>query len=413
MKVQIKMTLLALTFFLLTPMAHAFEGDISISNNPLTLSAGEILEGQQIRIYASTTNSSSLDLLGVTRFYIDGAQIGADQAISIFSGRTDDIFIDWIPQTYGTHTLKAQIFPWEPEFDNPGNNTITKEIFVKRDTDHDGRPNDSDPDDDNDGVIDEEDAFPLSASEQYDTDGDGIGDNSDKDDDNDDVPDEFDDLPLDPNESMDTDKDGIGNTQDNDDDNDGLTDTEEENLKTDPILADSDEDGVSDKEDPFPLNPNEWIDTDSDNIGNNADTDDDNDGIIDAEDDFPLNKGPIVKLAETPSFMGIFEAEVFDASPSYDEDGEIVSYQWDIEGESYEGNSITHEFREEGEHAVKLTVIDNNGEQRSSEYMVSVLNLKLYRIFALLMFTILLAIFIYIKYISPTNKPQNEKINTP
>lgn len=46
-------------------------------------------------------------------------------------------------------------------------------------------------DTDQDGVIDERDAFPEDPSETYDTDGDGIGNNADQDDDNDGIPDEF------------------------------------------------------------------------------------------------------------------------------------------------------------------------------------------------------------------------------
>ena len=47
------------------------------------------------------------------------------------------------------------------------------------DTDEDNIPNVIDADDDNDGYLDVEDAFPLNATEYLDTDGDGIGDNSD------------------------------------------------------------------------------------------------------------------------------------------------------------------------------------------------------------------------------------------
>ena len=51
------------------------------------------------------------------------------------------------------------------------------------DTDNDGLGDVCDPDDDNDGVLDSEDAFPLDASEDTDSDGDGIGDNADTDED--------------------------------------------------------------------------------------------------------------------------------------------------------------------------------------------------------------------------------------
>jgi hypothetical protein len=93
------------------------------------------------------------------------------------------------------------------------------------DTDGDFVGNACDLDDDNDGVADNEDAFPLNSSESVDTDSDGIGNNADQDDDGDGVADILDAFPLDPSETMDTDLDGIGNNADNDDDNDGVLDS--------------------------------------------------------------------------------------------------------------------------------------------------------------------------------------------
>ena len=49
--------------------------------------------------------------------------------------------------------------------------------------------NNTDQDDDNDGVTDSMDTFPLDSSETVDADGDGIGNNADTDDDNDGYPD--------------------------------------------------------------------------------------------------------------------------------------------------------------------------------------------------------------------------------
>jgi hypothetical protein len=103
-----------------------------------------------------------------------------------------------------------------------------------------------------------------------DTDGDGIWNVFDPDDDNDGVADGNDAFPLDPAESIDTDHDGIGNNADTDDD----------------------DDGVLDVNDAFPLNPAEWADNDGDGIGNNADTDDDNDGVADTADNCPLTSNP-------------------------------------------------------------------------------------------------------------------------
>ena len=62
------------------------------------------------------------------------------------------------------------------------------------DTDSDGIPDSSDPDDDNDGVIDTEDEFPTDRNETSDNDGDGIGDNIDIDDDNDGILDTYEDT---------------------------------------------------------------------------------------------------------------------------------------------------------------------------------------------------------------------------
>ena len=124
-----------------------------------------------------------------------------------------------------------------------------------------------DLDDDNDGVTDADDVFPLDANEALDTDSDGIGNNADPDDDGDGVDDAVDDMPLDRNETLDTDGDGIGNNQDPDDDGDG----------------------VADNADAFPLDASEIIDSDLDGEGNNADSDDDGDGILDEFDAFPTD----------------------------------------------------------------------------------------------------------------------------
>ena len=60
-----------------------------------------------------------------------------------------------------------------------------------KDINGDGACNILDPDDDGDGVADEDDAFPLDNAEWLDTDGDGLGDNSDQDDDRDQFVDEY------------------------------------------------------------------------------------------------------------------------------------------------------------------------------------------------------------------------------
>ena len=65
----------------------------------------------------------------------------------------------------------------------------------------------------------------FDATESSDFDGDGIGDNADTDDDNDGVLDTNDAFPFDATESSDFDDDGTGDNADTDDDDDGVLDT--------------------------------------------------------------------------------------------------------------------------------------------------------------------------------------------
>jgi len=129
------------------------------------------------------------------------------------------------------------------------------------DIDKDGKPNHLDEDDDNDGVVDKLDAFPLEPEEWEDKDGDLIGDVMDADDDADGVGDDhnhngipdhreldfdgdgvdksgtvpWDAFPWNPRERRDTDGDGVGDNSDSDDDGDGWSDQEELRAGTDPL----------------------------------------------------------------------------------------------------------------------------------------------------------------------------------
>ena len=107
--------------------------------------------------------------------------------------------------------------------------------------------------------------------------------------------------------------------------------------------------------------------------------------------------------------MALFEKEILDASQSQDEDGGITSYIWEIEGKKIEGNSINYTFLQTGEKSIKLTITDNSGESRTKEYQVNVVNIGLYKQAIILLITILLALAIYLKYISDAKKPKNTK----
>lgn len=283
---------------------------------------------------------------------------------------------------------------------------------VAGDADGDGIGNIVDLDDDNDGVADFEDAFPLDAlewadsdgdgvgdngdafpnngREQFDTDADGIGDNEDSDDDGDGVPDLDDDHPLDTDndamdnradpdddndgvadgedafpfdadESADADGDGVGDNADADDDNDGVADDDDALPFNALESSDRDEDGVGDNADAFPDDPGESVDTDGDGIGDNADADDDNDGTPDESDAFPL------EAAESRDSDGDGIGDNADAFPRdssewTDTDGDGIgdNADTDDDGDGYTDGADSHPldadrqrmfvFRLSGEH---------------------------------------------------------------
>jgi len=223
-----------------------------------------------------------------------------EYAVFLAAQRADDGLLLAAAQTtvstdanYVPLAIPQQLFDTSMDDDSDGFDNITEvELgseprLQTEDFDGDGIPNETDSDDDNDGVGDAYDAFPLDATEAVDTDGDGIGDNRDRDDDNDSVLDTDDKFPLDANESLDLDLDGFGNSVDLDDDGDGTIDLEDPQPSNPNITGneDSDGDGYRDLEDAFPYNANEHSDADGDGIGDNADTDDDNNGVPDIQDD--------------------------------------------------------------------------------------------------------------------------------
>ena len=110
-----------------------------------------------------------------------------------------------------------------------------------------------------------------SNSVPVDSDNDQICDLVDSDDDNDGVDDASDAFPLNPDEAVDTDRDGIGNNADQDDDNDLLSDIVELSIGTDPLNQDTDGDGYQVSIYDLPLDASEWRDSDCDGTGDNSD----------------------------------------------------------------------------------------------------------------------------------------------
>lgn len=349
----------------------AASGDLSISDSSVWFANDYFFEGSPTRIWASVQNNSGNDLLGTVRFTSKDGVIGSDQPISVLAGKTDDVFVDWTPPSYGAYTITITVIPWDGTLDNPANNVLQKTVTVQQDTDRDGIPNSSDPDKDGDGVPNEEDAFPISSSESKDTDGDGKGNNVDTDDDNDGTPDTEDEMPEDSRYTKDQDKDGIPDEIDDDIDGDGLLNDDEEDAGTDPKNPDTDGDKTVDGTDPFPTDPTEWFDTDGDGIGDNSDPDIDGDELANENDLDPSDPSPIASVDQSVIIAGLGEEISFDASGSQD-DGGIVKYVWQFGEEAVEGAQITRSFDVSGLQVATLTVFDDKGQSDTTEIRVRV-----------------------------------------
>ena len=79
-----------------------------------------------------------------------------------------------------------------------------------------------------------------------------------------------------------------------------------------------------------------------------------------------LSLPPVAKFTVTPYYVTVDEAVWFDASESYDPDGEIVDYLWDFgDGTSDEGVVVSHEYTSaQGtgwRPQIVLTVVDDDG----------------------------------------------------
>ena len=133
----------------------------------------------------------------------------------------------------------------------------------------------------------------------------------------------------------DTDGDGIPDYEDNDDDGDGiLTIDEDLNGDGDPTNDDSDEDGIP-----------EYLDTVDDTP------------VIPA----PANEPPVAN-ASGPYLGNVSENIIFNASESYDPDGQIVNYTWDFgDGNVSYGKIVEHNYSSIGNYKINLTVKDNEG----------------------------------------------------
>jgi len=81
---------------------------------------------------------------------------------------------------------------------------------------------------------------------------------------------------------------------------------------------------------------------------------------------------PQFSISPTPPVEEMEEL-TFDASSSYDPDGSIRRYTWDMgDGTQLSGQVVTHSYQEEGTYAITLTVEDDDGNTRSTSRSILV-----------------------------------------
>ncbi|RLE41413.1 hypothetical protein DRJ19_05910, partial [Candidatus Woesearchaeota archaeon] len=85
------------------------------------------------------------------------------------------------------------------------------------------------------------------------------------------------------------------------------------------------------------------------------------------------NQQPIANFTYYPEKPVVNQSVTFDASSSYDPDGNITKYEWDFgDGETASGKIVTHAYSDAGSYTVTLTVTDDDAATHSISKKVNV-----------------------------------------
>jgi len=83
---------------------------------------------------------------------------------------------------------------------------------------------------------------------------------------------------------------------------------------------------------------------------------------------------PVVDFHFSPDHSKAGQSITFDGSNSFDPDGKIVDYKWDFGDGAYADEPVVkHAYSKAGDYPVTLTVIDNEGNQKSTTRLISVI----------------------------------------
>jgi len=85
------------------------------------------------------------------------------------------------------------------------------------------------------------------------------------------------------------------------------------------------------------------------------------------------NPPPVASFEVSHDLPPAGEAVMFDASESYDSNGEIISYAWEFgDGNTGSGVETSHTYMEDGDYIVTLTVTDDAGATGQAHHAISV-----------------------------------------
>ena len=85
------------------------------------------------------------------------------------------------------------------------------------------------------------------------------------------------------------------------------------------------------------------------------------------------NQVPVARFTASSVTGAIGEEIVFDASASFDTDGSVVAYAWDLDGGATRtGRVITHQYSTAGSYQVTLAVVDDGGATDTASLTVTI-----------------------------------------
>lgn len=169
-------------FFAFLPMIKvnaAVEYDLGIGPEDISFSKDTFFAGEKVKIYARVHNYGSKDATAYVIFYQGQTTIGDPQPISVVAGGVEDaVWVDWLA-VKGKSDIVVRIVGQSPTDNQPDNDSVKAPVVIEADNDNDGVGDDSDLDDDNDGLSDTQEASAKTDAQNPDTDDDGVIDGED------------------------------------------------------------------------------------------------------------------------------------------------------------------------------------------------------------------------------------------